>query len=147
MAAPILGSVCFRGAALTLSISVPLLVALIVLGGGLEGDTANYSGGFNLVSAGKCLWEALVCLGMALLILAAYRRWFNAQGPLARVLSDNAFGVYLIHPPILIAFAIALHPLLWPAIAKAALLTALAAIGSLAASALVLRKSPLRAIV
>jgi surface polysaccharide O-acyltransferase-like enzyme len=138
---------CFRTAALTLSISIPLFFALIVLGGGLQGDTAKYSGGFNLVSAGKCLWEALVCAGMALLILAAFRRWFNTQGRLARFLSDNAFGVYLIHPPILIALAIALHPLLWPPIAKAALLTALAAIGSFAASALVLRKSPLRAIV
>jgi surface polysaccharide O-acyltransferase-like enzyme len=138
---------CFGSAALTLPMSVPLLGALIVLGGGLDGDTANYSGGFNLVSAGKCLWEALICVGMALLILATYRRWFNAQGPLARVLSDNAFGVYLIHPPILIAFAIALHPLSWPPIAKAALLTALAAIGSLAASALILRRSPLRAII
>jgi peptidoglycan/LPS O-acetylase OafA/YrhL len=138
---------CFRAAALTLSISVPLFAALIVLGGGLEGDTVNYSGGLNPVSAGKCLWEALVCVGMALLILAVYRRWFNTQGRLARVLSDNAFGVYLIHPPILIAFAIALHPLLWPPIAKAALLTVLAAIGSFAASAFILRKSPLRAIV
>jgi len=138
---------CFRAAALILSISIPLFGALIVLGGGLEGDTAKYSGGFNLVSAGKCLWEALVCVGMALLILAAFRRWFNTQRPVARVLSDNAFGVYLIHPPILIALAIALHPLLWPPIAKAALLTVLAAIGSFAASALVLRKSPLRAIV
>ena len=66
---------------------------------------------------------------------------------LARFLSDNAFGVYLIHPPVLIAIAIALHPLAWPALAKAALLTILAAIGSFAASAFVLRKSPLRAIV
>jgi len=48
---------------------------------------------------------------------------------------------------VLIAIAIALHPLTWPAIAKAALLTILAAIGSFAASALIVRKSPLRAIV
>ena len=41
----------------------------------------------------------------------------------------------------------ALHPLVWPAIAKAALLTILAAIGSFAASAFIVRKSPLRAIV
>ena len=59
-------------------------------------------------------------------MLAVYRRHFNEQGPLARFLSDNAFGVYLIHPPVLIACAIALHPLAWPAIAKAALLTVLA---------------------
>jgi peptidoglycan/LPS O-acetylase OafA/YrhL len=138
---------CFRIAALTLSVSVPLFAALIAFGGGLEGDTAKYSGGFNPVSAGKCLWEALVCIGMALLILAVYRRYFDTQGRLARVLSDNAFGVYLIHPPVLIACAILLHPLMWHPIAKAALLTVLAAVGSFAASAFVLRKSPLRAIV
>jgi len=62
-------------------------------------------------------------------------------------LSDNAFGVYLIHPPVLIGAAILLHTLAWNAIAKALLLTALAAVGSFAASAFVLRKSPLRAIV
>ncbi|MES1149227.1 MAG: acyltransferase family protein, partial [Bradyrhizobium guangdongense] len=99
------------------------------------------------VSAGKCLWEALVCVGMGLLMLSVYRRYFGEQGPLARFLSDNAFGVYLIHPPILIGSAILLHPVALGAVAKAMLLTAVAAIGSFAASALVLRKSPLRAIV
>jgi glucan biosynthesis protein C len=138
---------CFRAAAILLGASVPLFAALILFGGGLQGETASYAGGFNLVSAGKCLWEALVCVGMALLIPAVYRRWFDAQGPVARMLSDNAFGVYLIHPPILIACAIAIHPLAWHPIAKAALLTILAAIFSFAASEFILRKSPLRAIV
>jgi surface polysaccharide O-acyltransferase-like enzyme len=138
---------CFRAAALLLGLSVPLFAALILFGGGLQGDTAAYSGGFTAVSAGKCLWEALVCVGMTFLILAVYRRWFDAQGPLARLLSDNAFGVYLIHPPILIACAIAMHPLMWQPVAKAALLTVLAATASFAASAWILRKSPLRAIV
>ena len=141
------GRSCLRWAALALSLSVPLFAALVAFGGGLQGDTAQYSGGFNPVSAGKCLWEALICVGMGFLMLAVFRRYFNEQGPLARFLSDNAFGVYLIHPPVLIACAILLHPLAWPAIAKAALLTALAAIGSFAASAFIVRKSPLRAIV
>jgi glucans biosynthesis protein C len=80
-------------------------------------------------------------------MLTVYRRHFNAQGPLARWLSDNAFAVYLIHPPILIASAILLHAIVLNAIAKAVLLTAIAAVGSFAFSSLVLRKSPLRAIV
>jgi glucans biosynthesis protein C len=138
---------CIRWASIALSLSVPLFAALLLLGGGLQGDTSAYSGGFNLVSAGKCLWEALVCVGVGLLLLAVYRRHFNTQGPLARRLSDNAFGVYLIHPPILIGSAMLLHSLVLDAIAKATLLTAVAAIGSFAASAFVLRKSPLRAIV
>jgi len=84
---------------------------------------------------------------MGFLMLAVYRRYFNAQGPFARWLSDNAFGVYLIHPPILIASAILLHAITLNAITKAALLTAIAAVVSFAVSSLVLRQSPLRAIV
>ena len=57
------------------------------------------------------------------------------------------FGVHVIHPPIPIRPAMPLHSPVLNAIAKAMLLTALAAIGSLAASAFILRKSPLRAIV
>jgi peptidoglycan/LPS O-acetylase OafA/YrhL len=138
---------CIRFGAVVLAASVPLIAALILFGGGLQGETQQYSGGFNWVSAGKCLWEALVCVGMGLLMLAVYRRSFDWQGPASKWLSDNAFGVYLIHPPILIGSAILLHALALNAIAKALLLTALAATGSFAASALVLRKSPLRAIV
>jgi peptidoglycan/LPS O-acetylase OafA/YrhL len=138
---------CIRWASLALSLSAPLFAALILLGGGLDGDTASYAGGFNPVSAGKCLWEALVCVGMGFLMLAVYRRHFNAQGPLARWLSDNAFGVYLIHPPILIVGAILLRAVTLNAVAKAALLTGIAAVGSFAFSAFVLRKTPLRALV
>jgi len=82
-----------------------------------------------------------------LMMLAVYRRHFDWQGPISKWLSDNAFGVYLIHPPILIGAAILLHTLAWNGLAKALLLTAVAAAGSFAASALVLRKSPLRTIV
>ena len=138
---------CVRWGLLALSLSVPLFAALVVFGGGLSGDTTLYAGGFNLVSAGKCLWEALVCVGMGLLMLAVYRRYFDAQGPVAKWLSDNAFGAYLIHPPILIGFALLLHALPMGAIAKVSLLTLLAAAGSFAASAWILRKSPLRAII
>lgn len=141
------GRSCLRWGALALAISAPLFAALVLFGGGLKGDTALYAGGFNLVSAGKCLWEALVCVGMGFLILAAYRRYFDTQGPVAKWLSDNAFGVYLIHPPILIGFALLLHALVLGAIAKAILLTMLAAAGSFAVSALILQRSLLRAII
>ena len=138
---------CIRWGSLGLALAIPLFAALILFGGGLQGETAQYAGGFNPVSAGKCLWEALVCVGMSLLMLAVYRRRFASQGSVARWLSDNSFGVYLIHPPILIGSAILLHGVPLNAIAKALLLTAIAAIGSFAVSAFILRKSPLRAIV
>jgi glucans biosynthesis protein C len=138
---------CIRWAGATLTLAVPLFAVLLLFGGALQGQTAQYVGGFNPVSAGECLWEALVCVGMGLLILVVYRSNFDRQNEAARWLSDNAFGVYLIHPPILIGFAILLRGFALHPVAKAAVLTALAAVGSFAASAFVLRKSPLRRII
>jgi glucans biosynthesis protein C len=57
---------CVRWASVALTLAVPLFVALIAFGGALQGQTAPYAGGFNLVSAAKCLWEALVCVGIGL---------------------------------------------------------------------------------
>jgi glucans biosynthesis protein C len=139
--------ICLQWGIPVLAMAVPLFAALILFGGALQGETASYAGGFNPVSAGKCLWDALVCVGMGFLMLAVYRRYFDQQGAGARWLSDNAFGVYLIHPPILIGLAILLHPIALNALAKVLLLTVFACIGSFAASAFVLRKTPLRAIV
>jgi glucans biosynthesis protein C len=126
----------------TLLLSLPLLVVLIVAGGALGHDTTQYSGGFNLVSAGKSLWEALVCVGMSFALIALYRRYFDHQGRRAKFLSDNAFAVYLFHPPVLIALAILLHSLAAPALVKAALLTASAAVVTFALSAVVFRRLP-----
>jgi glucans biosynthesis protein C len=134
---------CLRCSALTLAAAAPLYVALLILGGAFNDDLSAYSGGLNAVSAGKCLWEALVCVGASFFLLAAYRRHFDRQGRLARSFSDAAFGVYLIHPPILISSAFLLQGLAVPPIAKAALLTATAGVFSYVASALVLRRTPL----
>jgi glucan biosynthesis protein C len=131
-----------RWAVGALLLSLPLLVMLIVAGGALGGDTTQYSGGFNLVSAGKSLWESLVCVGMSFALVALYRRYFDHQGRSAKFLSDNAFAVYLFHPPVLIALAIALHSLAAPALVKAALLTAGAAVVTFVLSATVFRRLP-----
>lgn len=127
----------------TLLFSLPLLVLLVALGGALQHETSQYSGGLNLVSAGKSLWEALVCVGMSFALVGLYRRYFDRQGASARFLSDNAFAVYLFHPPVIIALAILLHELVAPALFKAALLTTCAAIVTFALSALVFRRLPI----
>lgn len=130
-------------AAALLAPAALIFVILIVAGGALRGDTRPYNGGFNPVSAGKCLWEALVCVGMSFGLLALYRRYFGRQGPAAKFLSDNAFAVYLFHPPVIIALALLLHRLPGGALFKAALLTAAAAVATFALSALVFRRMPL----
>jgi surface polysaccharide O-acyltransferase-like enzyme len=131
-----------RWAIATLALSLPLLALLVVTGGALDHDTERYSGGFNFVSAGKCLWEAMVCVGMSFGLIALYRQCFNRQGRSAKFLSDNAFAVYLFHPPVIIALAIMLHSVAAPPLVKTVLLTACATVVTFTLSALVFRRLP-----
>jgi glucan biosynthesis protein C len=130
-------------AAATLVASVPLLILLILLRPSLGGNTQLYNGGFNWISATKCLWEALVCMGMSLTLIAYFYRRFDRQGRCSSFLSKNAFAVYLFHPPILIAVAIMLHPLIAPPVAKAALLSILAGLVTFVLAAMVFHRVPL----
>lgn len=139
---------CRRWGAIALALGTPWFAALVVFGGAMQGHTARYDGGLNWVSAGKSLWEALVCVGVSLYLLGLFRGRFNRRGPVAGWMSDNAFAVYLIHPPILIALALLLRGLTVQPLAKAAVLTALTAAASFTIAAPLLRKTPfLRAIV
>ena len=105
------------------------------------------NGGLNLLSALKCLWESLVCVGVSYLLIDFYRSRFDRQGPVARFLSRNAFAVYLFHPPIIVAGAILLHEIALPGPWKALLLTLLAGFATFSLSSLVFRRIPyLRAV-
>jgi len=139
---------CARWGLGAIALGAPLFAALVLFGGAMEGQTAAYSGGFNWVSAGICLWESLTCVGVSLGLIALYRRFFDWQGAIAHWMSANAFGVYLIHPPILIGIALLLHGVEVAPPAKAAILTALTALATFLVAAPLLRRAPLlRAIV
>ena len=88
------------------------------------------------------LWESFTCVAICFGLIVIYAREFNSQGPFAKFFSDNAFSVYVFHPPILILAARALHPMVWPAILKFILLTAIAAVASFVLSAVVFRRTP-----
>ena len=123
-------------------------VAIVVLAITHPADMDQLNGGLNPLSALRCSWEALVCVGMSTVLIASYRRYFNEQGPVARFLSENAFAVYMFHPPVIIGCAILLHRMVLPGPWKAALLTVLAAIATFSLSSLVLRRTPyLRAVI
>lgn len=73
-------------------------------------------GGWNVLAAVYALWEPLVAWGLVLSLLRYFqRRPFDA--PAWRALSDRAYTIFIIHPPVLVAVAcawrsVALHPLL-----------------------------------
>jgi hypothetical protein len=125
-----------------LVVSAALFAALMIYGGAVHGDTSRYAGGYNIVSFGKSVWESAVCVGSSLAIVVGYREFFNSQGGFAKLLSDNAFAVYLFHPPVIIVLAILLHSVAAPAPLKAALLTLSAAVVTFSLAALVVRRIP-----
>jgi len=122
--------------------SMLLLAALLIMRYVLHSNV-DYEGGFSVASGIRSLWEAFVCIGMSLGLIALYRQFFDRQGRAAKFLSENAFAVYLFHPPVLIALAVAFRSLGAPPLVKAGILTVAAAIATYAASAVVLRKIPL----
>src|SRR5262249_45005668 len=77
-------------------------IALIGIGGALQGEIDPYAGGWPGQAAAKALWEAWVCVALSLALITLYRTRFDLQGRVARFLSANAFAVYVFHPPILI---------------------------------------------
>lgn len=95
----------------------------------------------------NALVESFLCIGISLGLLVLFKKFFNGQTRLSQILSENAYGVYLVHIFIVIAFQLLILPWQLPATIKFLLVT----LASIAASYLftfLLRKSKLvRAIV
>ena len=115
---------------------------MLVLGGALQGHLSAYNGGLTWQSAAMSLWESLVCFGMSFGVLVGFRRWLAGQGRLSKLMSDNAFAVYVIHPPILVGLALLLSPVALAPIAKFAALWGLAALACFGLAAPLARRVP-----
>ncbi len=115
---------------------------LLSLGGALSGQTAAYGFGWTWQNAAASLWAALVCIGGSSGVLVLFRAVAASQGSLARFLSANAFAVYVIHPPVLVALTLALRPLSFGPLEKFALLWASATILTFGVAAPAVRRLP-----
>lgn len=135
-------SLAVRWGAIALAGGVLAWPLLIAAGGALEGNLADFQSGWHWQNLGMSIWVAVICVGMSLGLLVLFRERLNTQGPLARFLSRNAFAVYLFHPPILVAIALALGSLAAPPVAKFVLLTGLSCVASFVAAEWVFRRIP-----
>jgi len=71
----------------------------------------------NWQSAVLSVWEPIYCIAMSIMLLNLFQHRFNRQGTLGRVMSKNAYSVYIIHPLVIIPGAyllrtVSLDPLL-----------------------------------
>ncbi|WP_343116420.1 acyltransferase [Ostreiculturibacter nitratireducens] len=92
-------------------------------------------------------FEAFVCVGMILGLLALFRRFLDRPGPWLTRLEGNVYGAYLIHVFIVVALQISIVDLALTALAKFAIVSAAAIVISFALTAALRRIPPVRAVI
>ncbi len=134
----------WRAGWLTLFLSPPVLLALLLLG--MNGKTGDFLGGWHWQAFGLAVWEQLAGVGLSLGLMALFTAKLNRDGPVLRLLADRSFAVYVLHAPVLVALYLVLRPLPQRAAGLAALLTLAGLIVSYALADLARRVPGLRAI-
>lgn len=86
---------------LALWIGIPGWGLLMLFGGALTNWTP-FAGGLYWQAAGYAIWESFFCVGVCLGLLVLFRDKYNIQGRLSWFLSENAFGVYVFHTPLMV---------------------------------------------
>lgn len=78
-------------------------------------------GGISPAAALYAFWEPFVAWGILLTLLVHARARTSPPGRFGAALARRAFAIYVIHPPVLVAVALAGRDLVWPALLKFAL--------------------------
>lgn len=86
---------------LALRLGWPLWGAIMLLGGVFKSFTP-FTGGFYWQAAAYAFWESFFCIGVCLGLIVLFRDKYNSQGRIAGFLSENAFGVYVFHTPLMV---------------------------------------------
>jgi glucan biosynthesis protein C len=122
---------------LVTTVGIVAWLALVAFGGALTGSADSYSGGWHWQSAALSLWESATCLGMCFGLLVIFREKHNLHGRITKFASDNAFKVYIIHAPVVVAIARLLYGVPWHPLLKFVTLTGSATAASCVLSAMV----------
>jgi len=115
--------------------------AILAVAVRMQWQTKSFDGGLHWQSAVLSTWESFFCVGVCLGLIVVFREHFNTQGRFVRYLSDNAFAVYVFHPPVVIGTALALRAFSAPPVAKFVIVSAIATVVTFSAAS-VLRQVP-----
>ena len=85
----------------------PLLFVLLLIGPRVGVLQGRPEGGWNAPALIYAFWEPLVAWGLILALLHTFQRRFVSLGPGGSALSRRAYLIYIIHPPVLVAVALA----------------------------------------
>jgi glucan biosynthesis protein C len=130
-----------RGCGVTGLIAVLALPLLLLAGGFTESDAKQdlYAGGWHWQAAGTSLVEASLAATLPLFLIAWFREHWSGQGPVRRTMAAAAYGAFIIHPPLIVGPALALHGVAAPAELKFLVVLAGGIAGSFGITSLVMR--------
>lgn len=75
---------------------------LFILGGALDGGIEIFMSGFTWQSFSYATWEQLLGFSLIIGLFGIFKKQFNTQGNFTQKLSGSTYGVYVLHPPILV---------------------------------------------
>jgi glucan biosynthesis protein C len=104
------GKRCSR-LALVLIVLEPVLLLLAV---GTGGSLDPVLGGLHVQALLYALWEQVTGIVIVVALLWLFSRRFDHQGPVERAASADTYGVYILHPPVLVVLSITLSFIILP---------------------------------
>ncbi|HEX4857667.1 MAG TPA: acyltransferase [Usitatibacteraceae bacterium] len=72
-------------------------------------NPASFLTGWTLAAAAYAFWEPFVAWGIIAGLLWLVREHGNQPHPLWQALGERAYGAYIVHPPVIVGIAVALH--------------------------------------
>jgi glucans biosynthesis protein C len=138
-----------RGCGIASLIAAPALLVALLAGGFFEGDAAEdrFAGGWHWEAAAFPLAEGVLATCVSLWALGYFRRRLNHLPSLARRMAPQAYGAFIVHPPVIVGLALAIHPLPLPAELKFIAVLAAGVAGSFSLPALLGRAGPIATVV
>jgi surface polysaccharide O-acyltransferase-like enzyme len=130
---------------IALVIGIPFWGLIIMFGGPMEGKML-IEGGMNWPAFLYALWESFFCVTFIIALVGIFKHRFNRQNSLQRFLSDQAFGVFVFHAPVLIGISMLLKEVTLHPILKFAIVSFLAVTASFLVSWLVRQVKPFKVI-
>lgn len=119
---------------------LPLWLFILALVGQGEGIHL-INGGWRWPAMAYGFWESFFCITLSFGLLGLFRHKYDHQGRVRKFLSDNAFGAYVFHPPILIGISLIFKPAVFFPVLKFLLISSMAVPASFVIPALI-RKIP-----
>jgi len=88
---------------------------------GVDADYTLFFGGLNPEALVFALVDNVICMGMIFVLIKLFYAKLNTGGNMQKMLADNSYLVYLIHPFIVVPISLAIAPLFLSPLVKLAI--------------------------